>query len=151
MNAYSERPRQTCLVQILRNLTAALAVLFTSLPLMSVVQGANDEYFVYVGTYTATVSKGIYAYRFQPSTGKLTPLGAVAGPNPSFLAISPGHRFLYAVNWKGSNNVECNTVSAFGIDSRIAQLTFLNKVSSRGEMPTHLTVDAAGKTVLVAN
>ena len=127
-------------------------LLCTLAPFSLLGQGDDSEYFVYVGTYTATASKGIYAFRFQPSSGKITPLGAVAeAPNPSFLAISPNHRFLYAVNWKGSDSVPGNTVSSFAIDARTAKLSFLNKVSSRGEMPTHLTVDAGGKTILVAN
>ena len=111
-----------------------------------------SDYFVYFGTYTATNSKGIHAYRFDPSTAKLTSLGVVAeAPNPSFLAIRPDHRFLYAVNWKASGSQPGNTVSAFSIDKRTGKLTFLNKVSSHGEMPTHLTIDARGETLLVAN
>jgi len=44
----------------------------------------------YIGTYTSTGSKGIYAYRFQPSTGKLTEIGlAVETSNPSFLTVDP--------------------------------------------------------------
>jgi 6-phosphogluconolactonase (cycloisomerase 2 family) len=139
-------------MKILRYLATSLLALFAALPLLSIAQGADDEYILYVGTYTATASKGIYAFRFQPSTAKLTPLGVVAEtPNPSFLATSPDHRFLYAVNENGRNSVEGGTVSAFAIDPHTAQLTFLNKVSSRGETPAHLTVDAGGKTVLVAN
>ena len=111
-----------------------------------------DEYIVYFGTYTASVSKGIYAATFQPSTGKLTPLGVVAeAPNPSFLAIRPDHKFLYAVNWKASGDQPGDTVSAFSIDPRTAKLTFLNKVSSHGEMPTHLAMDGRGETLVVAN
>ena len=45
-------------------------------------QGKRDaaakDFFVYFGTYTRQDSKGIYAYRFQPATGKLTPVGLVA-------------------------------------------------------------------------
>jgi 6-phosphogluconolactonase len=127
----------------LRNL-ALLAIAITA--------AEAQEYFVYFGTYTATLSKGIYAYRFDPSTEQLTSLGVVAeAPNPSFLAIRPDHRFLYAVNWKASGDQPGNTVSAFSIDRHTAKLTFLNKVSSHGEMPTHLAVDARGETLLVAN
>ncbi len=113
---------------------------------------AAGEYFVYVGTYTAAISKGIYGFRFQPSTGELIPLGVMAeAPNPSFLVISPNSRFLYAVNWKGSDTVEGNTVSAYALNPHTGKLTFLNKVSSKGEMPTHLLIDPSGRTVLVAN
>ena len=54
---------------------------------------------VFVGTYTGPASQGIYALRFDEQSGALTPLGlAAATPNPSFLAISPDRRFLFAVN-----------------------------------------------------
>src|SRR5439155_19197926 len=55
------------------------------------------RYLVYVGTYTTTKSKGIYAYRFDADSGRLTSLGLVAETvNPSFLAVDPSRRFLYA-------------------------------------------------------
>ena len=48
---------------------------------------ASQKYLVYVGTYTDHGSKGIYAYRFDSSTGKLTSVGlAVESAEPSFLA-----------------------------------------------------------------
>ena len=54
---------------------------------------------MYVGTYTGRDSKGIYAYRFDAATGQATPIGLVAETqNPSFLAIDPTQRFLYAAN-----------------------------------------------------
>ena len=34
-----------------------------------------SSYFVYVGTYTGSTSKGIYGFRFDPKTGQLTPMG----------------------------------------------------------------------------
>src|SRR4051812_44347854 len=53
---------------------------------------------VSVGTYTGPKSKGIYLFHLDHTTGILTPAG-VAGEvtNPSFLAIHPTHKFLYAV------------------------------------------------------
>jgi hypothetical protein len=59
------------------------------------------EYFVYVGTYTRQGSKGIYSYRFNPSTGKLESVGLAAQvANPSFLAVHPNQRFCTrSANW----------------------------------------------------
>ena len=130
-------------------LGARLALLAGSAAML-VAQGG--EYIVYFGTYTAEVSQGIYGYRFNPSTGSLTPLGVMAeAANPSFLTIPPNHRFLYAVNWKASGDQPGNMVSAFSIDPRTAKLTLLNQVSSQGEMPTHLATDARATTLVVAN
>jgi 6-phosphogluconolactonase len=109
-------------------------------------QTPAKDYFVYFGTYTAKGAKGIYGYRFQPATGRLTPIGLVAeAPNPSFLAAHPNRRFLYAANEQEG------TVSAFAIEPKTGALTFLNRVSSRGEWPCHVSVDRTGTTLLVAN
>ena len=53
------------------------------------------EYWVYVAAYPRPVSKGIYAYRFDPGSGKVTPLGVAAVTvNPEFFAVHPNHRVL---------------------------------------------------------
>jgi 6-phosphogluconolactonase len=117
-------------------------------------QAPADDYFMYLGTYTAHASKGIYAYRFQPSTGKLTFMGAVATtPSPSFLAVHPNGRVLYAANENDPAIAagKSNYVSAFAIDQATGRLTFLNNQSARGGWPCHISVDKTGSTLLVAN
>ena len=113
------------------------------------------KYFVYVGTYTAesSTSKGIYAYRYDPHGSTLTPLGLVAETtNPSFLAVHPNHRFLYAVNETGDyKGQKSGAVTAFSIDHVTGKLTQLNQVASGGADPCYITVDKTGKYVLVAN
>jgi 6-phosphogluconolactonase len=113
----------------------------------------GHEYLAYIGTNTDKSSKGIYVFRFNASTGKLTPLGLAAeSKNPSYLAIHPGHRFLYATNEGNNSGADKNgAVSAFSIDRGTGKLTFLNQVSSRGAGPCHVTVDKTGKNVFVAN
>jgi 6-phosphogluconolactonase len=113
----------------------------------------SSDYFVYIGTYTGPGSQGIYAYRFHPADGKLTPIGLVGEtPNPSFLAIHPKGQFLYAVNELDTyNGQKSGSVSAFRMDPQSGKLTLLNTVSSRGGGPCHLLVDKTGKNLLVAN
>ena len=98
---------------------------------------------VYFGTYTGAKSKGIYVSRFDPATGRLTsPELAVETPSPSFLAIHPGKRFLYATGENtnlGGKHV--GAVSAFSLDAKTGRLTLLNLKSSGGEGPCHLAVD----------
>jgi len=108
---------------------------------------------VYVGTYTQGKSKGIYLFHMDPASGRLTPAGlAAVTVNPSFLAIAPNHRFLYAVNEIGEfGGTSSGAVSAFAIDPSTGKLTLLNQQSSRGAGPCHLIVDKQGKNVLVAN
>jgi 6-phosphogluconolactonase len=116
---------------------------------------AKHNYLVYVGTYTeeGSKSKGIYAYRFDPATSEITPIGLAAETiNPSFLAVHPNHRFLYAVNEVGNyKGQKSGGVSAFAIDHATGKLALLNQVASRGADPCYITVDKTGKYVLVAN
>src|SRR5580692_3795134 len=130
------------------------AFLLTSFSSLNASEPSGD-YFMYVGTYTVTdsTSKGIYVYKFDSHTGEVTLIGlAAATANPSFLAIDPSHRFLYAVNELGDYNGEkSGAVSAFSIDHTTGKLTLLNQVASGGADPCYITVDKAGKFVLVAN
>jgi len=108
---------------------------------------------VYVGTYTQGKSQGIYRFSMDLSSGKLTPAGVVkVGDSPSFLAIHPNHRFLYAVNEVGNfGGQKSGGVSAFAIDAKSGDLTLLNQQPSRGDGPCHLAIDKDGKCVVVAN
>lgn len=112
-------------------------------------QAANHKYLVFVGTYTTkTESKGIYAYEFDADTGKLTPKGVAAEtPDPSWVAVHPNGKFLYAANEAGKSSA----VSAFAIDAKSGKLTLLNQMPSLGEDPCYLSFDKTGKYVLVAN
>jgi 6-phosphogluconolactonase len=119
------------------------------LALLCVASANAADYLMFTGTYTRGASKGIYAHRFQTTTGKLTPLGLAAeSSNPSFLVADPTNRFVYSVNEGGRGN---GAVSAFSIDRQNGKLTFLNKVSSAGEGPCHLALDKTGKWLAVAN
>lgn len=112
------------------------------------------QFLVYVGTYTSkTSSKGIYAYRFDAEKGQVTPIGVAAeSADPSFLAVHPSGKYLYAVNeignFQGGNT---GAVSAFAIDRKTGALKLLNQVSSRGAGPCHISLDKTGNYVLVAN
>src|SRR5712692_8003507 len=110
---------------------------------------ANRKYLVFVGTYTTkTESKGIYAYEFDVDTGKLTPKGVAAEtPDPSWVAVHPSGKFLYAANEAG----KASTVSAFAVDAKSGKLTLLNQLPALGEDPCYLSFDKTGKYLLVAN
>ena len=119
----------------------------------AVAQAADYKYLMYVGTYTDKGCKGIYAYRFDPVTGESKALGLSAETsNPSFLAVDPNHKYLYAVNETDNfNDGHTGAVSAFAIDRDNGRLTFLQQVSSLGADPAHLSFDKTGHYLLVAN
>ncbi len=107
-----------------------------------------DGDLLYVGTYTeGTRSEGLYLLRLDRRSGKLQRIGSVdAGPNPSFLAIHPNRRVLYAVN-----ELEQGAVKAFAIAKDTAALTRLNEQPSEGGAPCYVSLDRSGSVVLVAN
>ena len=108
---------------------------------------------VYVGTYTRGTSEGIYLCRMDLSTGKLeAPALAAEAVNPSFLALHPNRRFLYAVGEMGSfAGKKAGAVSAFALDPATGKLGLLNQQASGGAGPCHLAVDRTGRYVLAAN
>jgi 6-phosphogluconolactonase len=110
------------------------------------------NYIVYTGTYTRGNSKGIYAFRFDSATGAIEPMGLMAAtPSPSFLAVHPNGRSLYAVNENGAGTPTSGLVTSFSIDAKTGALKELNGVPSGGTVPAHLVVDKTGKTLIVAN
>jgi len=125
----------------------------TCMTASSFAQQHTGKYFLYVGTYTKGESKGIYGFRYDSRSGRLSPLGLVAETaNPSFLAVDPTHKFLYAVNelqdYKGAKS---GAITAYAIDRKTGKLSRLNEVASRGEDPCYISLDKTGKFVLVAN
>jgi 6-phosphogluconolactonase len=99
--------------------------------------------FVYVSGYSTTIAR----YTLDVATGALTATGTTtATGSPSFLAIDPARRHLYAVDEANSK------VEAFALDAATGALTHVGSdAPSGGSGPAHLTVDGSGKWVLVAN
>jgi 6-phosphogluconolactonase len=122
---------------------------------MATEEAASGTMWLYVGTYThgKTPSEGIYLLELDLASGRLTTMGPAARlADPSFLAIHPSRKFLYAVNELGEfNGQKGGGVSALAIAPASGMLTLLNQQSSVGSGPCHLTVDRTGKNVLVAN
>lgn len=107
---------------------------------------------LYVGTYTNSESKGIYYYDFNTETGKLTNKKLAAeGQNLSFLSISSDRNYLYAVG--ETNNFGANKsgiVNAYNVDKN-GSLQLLNKVSSNGAHPCHVSLSSDNKKAVVSN
>ena len=100
-----------------------------------------ENVFVYFGTYTNALSRGIYVSSLDTATGKFSaPQLAAETPSPCYLAISPDERFLYAansVNTFSDYSIEQGggAVSAFAIDKTTGRLAFLNQKCSGGAGP----------------
>jgi 6-phosphogluconolactonase len=130
----------------------------------------DSDFFMYVGTYTGfkyvhhsktwgvgeSHSKGIYVSRFHAATGEISaPELAAEVVNPSFLTISPNHRFLYAVSEDplslGPPLDHSSYVSAFAIDQTTGRLRLLNTAPASGTSTCFISIDKTGKYVMMAN
>ena len=91
---------QAALWSSLITLSNVCVVVGTSTAGESAALSKGSRMLVYVGTYTRGTSKseGIYRYRFDPGSGALSHVGVTENDdNPSFLALHPNGRLLYAV------------------------------------------------------
>ena len=108
---------------------------------------------VYVGAYASGPNRGILHYRWNDASGQLEPLGLAAEiENPSFLAVHPNRRWLYAVNeidrFQGQPG---GAITAWTVDPASGRLQRLNQQATQGAHPCHVTVHPNGKFALVAN
>ena len=131
----------------------ALGLVLPEFPLGMLGAKRTGELLIYVGTYTTGKSEGIYLYQLNLSSGELTHVATTRGVvNPSFLALAPSRRYLYAVNeveeFAGKKS---GAVSAFAVDQSTGELRLLNQQPSLGADPCYVDVDAGGRFVLIAN
>ena len=108
---------------------------------------------VYLGTYTGKNSQGIYLSTLDLASGKLSkPELAAELTSPSFLAIHPSGKYVYAVgeiaDFQGKKG---GAVSALAVDPATGKLKLINQQPSGGGGPCHVSVDPSGKCVLAAN
>ncbi|MGA5125142.1 lactonase family protein [Streptomyces pseudogriseolus] len=100
---------------------------------------------LYLGTYTSVDGggEGIGLATYDPVTGRITGAGVVGGVgDPSFLAVHPDGRTLYAVNER-----EDGAVTAV----RLSDRTVLGSSATGGSSPCHLSVHPGGRFLLSAD
>lgn len=121
-----------------------------SLMIVPTLVTAEDQgLLLYTGGFQRGSSEGIYAFRLDTKTGKLTSLGLAAqAENPTYFAMDRAGRFLYTVV---NRRERVGGVSAYSIDRQTGRLTLLNTVDSRGVNTCFVSVSPSGKYALTAN
>jgi 6-phosphogluconolactonase len=119
----------------MKRLLSLLPVMLLSLSM----QAQTANYNLLIGTYTNPgKSEGIYTYQFN-STDGTTALKSVTRDiiNPSYLAVSPDKKNVYAVSEAGASSA----INAFAFDATSGKLEVLNKQGSQGADPCYVTAD----------
>lgn len=108
-----------------------------------------SSHLIFLGTYTKTTSRGIYAVRLDDDTGALSEPELVAEtPNPTWLTFSPDKRRLFTVHPSEQQ------VIGYSLDPATAQLVALPATPAAAAAaipPSHLAVDATGRALMLAN
>jgi 6-phosphogluconolactonase len=124
--------------------------LFLSLVFLTSMMMTGNTQHLIVGTYTSESSHGIYVYDFNVVNGKAKLVDSIAASNPSFLAVAPNNKYVYAVNENGKSRGG-GKVSSFSFDAASGKLKELNQQSAMGDDPCYVVVDKTGKWVIVGN
>jgi len=128
------------------NLKATVSAVIAAFFAVAFASNAADQELVFVGSGRANIE----AFRFDTASGALTRIGVAAQiAHPSYFAIAPNHRFLYAITeGHGKND---SSISAFSIDAANGKLTPINSQPAGGAGPCYVEVDSSGKDALIAN
>src|SRR5688572_13649425 len=122
-----------------------LQLFLSAIPFISFCQ---DEHYLLIGTYTSGKSEGIYVYKFNSATGEFSYVSKAAAGNPSYLAVSPDKKYVYAVN---EDRNDKGSVTAFSFNKENGMLTVINKQPSGGDHPCYVAVDKTGRWVTLGN
>jgi 6-phosphogluconolactonase len=113
---------------------------------------AQKKPYLIVGTYTSGKSEGVYVYQFDSKKAESKLMDSAKTSNPSFIAISPDKKFVYAVNEDADSTMKSGGgVSSFSFNKKSGKLTFINNQSSGGSHPCYVTIDNTGKWLFAGN
>lgn len=104
-----------------------------------------------IGTYDSPNSEGIYVYSFNKKDGSAKEVSHIKTSNPSFIAVSPNKKYLYAVNENANKKGNGGSVSSFAFNKKMGTLAFINQQSSEGNHPCYITVNNTGKWLIAGN
>jgi 6-phosphogluconolactonase len=117
----------------------------------------SDFLRLYVGTYTLPMSfvngrgSGIYTCSFDIRNGNLKVVAETAAQNPSYLAIHPNGKTLYAVNEISEGHVPTQDgLSAYTLHNETGVPQFLNQQPALGSSPCHVSIEPSGRWAYIA-
>ncbi|HEY6502950.1 MAG TPA: lactonase family protein, partial [Chitinophagaceae bacterium] len=126
-------------------------LILSTIALMILLTSASQENYLIAGTYTGGKSEGIYVYKFNSSDGSYKEVSHVHTSNPSYVAISPDQKYVYAVLENAGNNGKGGEISAFSFDKTTGRLAHINQQPTGGDHPCYVEIDKTGKWVVAGN
>jgi len=128
-----------------------LFIFFIFISTVGFTQPANSKWLIF-GSLGAN-KQGIALSSFDTISGKLSaPRLIKEAQAPGFFVVHPDGKHIYTtVSLDTMPKQSGGALSAYGVDPRTGDLTFLNSLPSRGKEPCHISLDGDGTHVLAAN
>jgi 6-phosphogluconolactonase len=92
----------------------------------------------------------VYVYKFNSEDGSFREVSHVKTSNPSFVTVSPGEKYVYAIHEDGKNG-KGGEISAFSFDKANGTLTLINRQPTEGDHPCYVEIDKTGKWIFAGN
>ena len=121
-------------------------LLFAAILASVILFSQGNEAHLLIGTYTSGSSEGIYVYKFNTATGESILESSIKSSNPSYLAVSPDKKFVFAVNEDAPGHI-----SSYSFDKVTGKLALVSQQPSKGNHPCYVTVTNNGKWLLTGN
>jgi 6-phosphogluconolactonase len=126
-------------------------LIISTIASIALLSPADKENYLIVGTYTGGKSEGIYVYKFNSSDASFKEVSHVKTSNPSYVAISPDQKFVYAVHEDAAKNGKGGEISAFSFNKKTGVLTYINEQPTQGDHPCYVIIDKTAKWIIAAN
>jgi len=112
--------------------------------------GSAQHFYLVIGTYTGTGSKGIYVYNFNAATGHAQWVSNTdSAINPSYVTFSHNRKYVYAVS--ETNGAHPGSVSSYSFNQQKGTLQWINTQLSGGDDPCYVAANASDQWLAVAN
>ncbi|GGD46739.1 lactonase family protein [Paenibacillus nasutitermitis] len=109
--------------------------------------------YIFAGSYAESENSGLYVYRFDETTGKLSLAHEYTGlKNPTFLNVDPANRRLYAISEAADpQGNKTGEAAAFAIDPSTGALNLLNKAPTVNAPTCHIQRDPRDQYLIAAS
>jgi len=135
---------------LLKSLVSVFIIVLSSFLGLAQTQMKPRFYHLIIGTYTKTQNKGLFVYKFDSKTGKLSYESNTEGiKNPSYLAISKDGSKVYSVNESGTDRK--GGVSAFDFNQKTGELSLINEQDNKGAGPCYISIAKDNHYIFTAN
>lgn len=130
-----------------------IALLLPLIAMTCTTGNTPEKILFYVGSSDGSLEQSIYLCELDYSTGQLAVLDSFPGSNASsYLALAPEKEFLYAIDGTPSDpQKNFASVASFRVTDPGMRLSMINRQSSEGRGPCHISCHPAGTHIFIAN